>query len=411
MKAFKVTAYVLVGGILVTMAASAWAATDEIDRGGFKLLYSKDTKLIHRKPISLAELQGNPRAYLNLPIKLRVRFHRVEKGLFVPEFTPFTPEYHINFSAWDANSQLWDEETMKVDYPLLFVEKDEMTAQDLIRLNKFDIIEIYGEVVSLFKNKPWFQVTRIWLEKKSPLTNTLFSHIRLAEDMFEKGLFDLCVGELDRILNYELSSDLAAMLNKRKGQSLLNQSKYTEAERAFAQSREHRSEDAAVYRGWAISLMHMGEYARALDLFESSLIYKAKQASVYASMGYCRAKVADLEIQGLSADKDYLKKVRPEDIRRRDKKIRTEYDPGKVEVTQKIRERLTAESYEGIIHTFDLAVLDCRKALFIEPTHADALEWQASIEKRLAAFKKRMQTPKPASAPVKPPAKKGGRRK
>lgn len=407
MKVAKVAGMVWIALLVCGWAASVDAATDEIDRGAFKMLYSRDTQVVHRKAVALKALAENPRAYLNLPIKVRVRFHRVEKGLFVPEFTPFGPESHISFSAWDAGSPLWSETVMKEDFPFMFVEKDTGAAQDLVRLRQFDIVEIFGEVVSLFEDKPWFEVTRIWLEKKSPLTTTLFSHIRLAEDMYEKGMYDLCVGELDRILGYELSADLAAMLYKRKGESLLIQNKYPEAAEAFAQSAYYSPEDAEVFKGWGTALMQQGEYAWAFQNLENSLVYHAKQAPVYARMGYCRAKMADALIKQLSVDEDAIQALKPEDIRRRDKQVRDEYDPGRLGVTAKIRERITEEAFLDIIKTYDLAILDCRKALFIDPTLTSALDWQQSIEKRLAAFKDKYKKPEEPVKPAEKPADPG----
>ncbi|MHC5035877.1 MAG: tetratricopeptide repeat protein [Planctomycetota bacterium] len=387
------------------LAHPAFGVTDEIDRGVFKWLYSKDTEQIYKKPLSMKTLQGNPRAYYNIPVTLRVRFHRVETGLFVPEFTPFSIEEHLNFSAWDADAALWEENEIKSDFPLLFVKKDSGAAQDLIRLKKFDVVEVFGAVVSLFENQPWFEVERIWLAKKSELTNTLFSHIRLAEDMYAKGMFELTVGELDRILRYDLSGDLAGMLFKRKGESLLALKKYPEAIRAYSRSNRTRRSDADVYRGWGTALMHVGDYEMALVALEKSLVYKAKQANIYAKMGYCRGKLADIRVAELSVDKDYIKEFKPEHIRRRDKQVRTEYDPGRMVVTEKIRERITETEFLEIIAEFELAILDCRKALFIDASNTAALDWKEAMEKRLGEFKKKYTAPEKPKPRKKPPTK------
>jgi tetratricopeptide (TPR) repeat protein len=382
-----------------------FGVTDEIDRGVFKWLYSKDTEQIYKKPVSLDKLSKNPRGYLNLPLTLRVRFHRVEKGLFVPEFTPFSAEEYLNFSAWDSDAQLWVEETVKFDFPLLFVKKDSEAAQDLIRLNKFDVVEMYGEVVSLFEDKAWFEVKRIWLEKKSELTATLFSHIRLAEDMFAKGMFEITVGELDRILLYELSPELAGMLFKRKGESLLALKKYAESAEAFSRARSNRPDDPEVYKGWGTALMREGMYESALWALEKSLVFKAKQAIVYARMGYCRGKLADRMITDLGGKQDYFVETKPENVRRRDKQVRTEFKPFQLEVTEKIRDRVTQAVFTEIVERFNMAILDCQKSLFIDPSNVAAANWQSAMEKRLAEFKDKYK--KPVEPKPEKPAKKG----
>lgn len=386
MNASKILMVVLVAAFCASAAAPVFAA-EEIDRGVFKWLYSKETEQIYKKPIPLAEVTKNPRPYFNLPVTLTVRFHRIERGLYVPEFTPFNPENYLNFSVWDSTAELWNEEAIRADYPLMFVEKDSQAAQDLVRLKKFDIVEIYGAIESLFEGKPWFEVRNIWLRRKSELTSTLFSHIRLAEDMFAKGQYDLTVGELDRILGYELSGDLSGMLYKRKGESLLALEKHAEAVTAFDHAVSYRGEDADVYRGLGLALTGIGDYERALWALEKSLVFKAKQANVYAMKGYARGKLTDERVRVLSVDKDYLKEVDPESIRRRDKKIRAEYDPGKIEVTRRIRSKITERIYYEVVEQYELALLDCRKALFIDPTNARAGEALRNIEDRLAAFK------------------------
>ncbi|GEM_PF-2576300 len=400
MKTTKIVLSALTVGLTLVFVLPALGA-DEIDRGFFKWLYSKETERIYKNPISLEKLRKDPKSFLSLHVTLSLRFHRIEHGLTVPEFTPFDDSY-LNFSVWDSKAALWEEEVVRDDFPFMFVPKDSPAAQDLVRLREFDVIEVYGRVESLFEDKPWFQVTDIWLRKKSELTTTLFSHIRLVEDMFAKGMYELTVGELNRILNYELSDDLGGMLFKRKGESLLALEKYSEAAVAFEKSNRLRPDDALVYRGWGRALAGVGKYDQSLWALEKSLVYRAKQPDVYAWKGYCRGKMTDQRIQDLSVDKDYLAETRPEDIRRREKKVREEYDPGRLEVTRRMRSRITRKVYEDILASYDLAILDCRKALFVLPSDAFASETLENIRSRRREFIKKYgpkkETPKPAKS-------------
>jgi cellulose biosynthesis protein BcsQ len=102
--------------------------------------------------------------------------------------------------------------------------------------------------------------------------------------------------------------------------------------------------------------------------------------------------LTDAHVQELSADKDYLEEVKPEDLRRRDKKVRDEYDPGKLEVTRKIRSRMTERLYKEILDKYEMALLDCRKALFIDPVNALAMQTQRNIERKMAEFKAKYET-------------------
>jgi tetratricopeptide (TPR) repeat protein len=213
--------------------------------------------------------------------------------------------------------------------------------------------------------------------------------------MFHKGMFELAVGELDRILLYELSPELAGMLFKRKGESLLSLKKYAESAVSFASARSNRPDDPEVYKGWGTALMKEGMYENALWALEKSLVFQAKQAAVYARMGYCRGKLADRKIKKLGGRKEEaIGKTKPEDQRRRDKQTRSEFRPFLQEVTAKIRDRITESEFLNIVEQFDLAILDCRKALFIDPANVDATRWKNAMEKRLGEFKERYKAPK-----------------
>ncbi|MCU0722766.1 MAG: tetratricopeptide repeat protein, partial [Planctomycetes bacterium] len=340
--------------LAVVLVAGSWispsvnAAEDELDRGIFKALYSPETKRAEMQPISLKEMQRVPSAFMNVYARMTVRFNRVESGsIFVPEFTLFDPEDYLNFSVWDVSADLWLENEMKRDCPFLFVDKDTEAAQHLLRLGRFDIIEVYGVVKSLFENKPWFEVLRIELKEKSDLTSTLFAHIRLVEDMFEKGVYDLAIAEIDRIFNYEISDEVKGMLYKRRGESLLHLHKYAEAEATFVEAEAIRPQDGQICKGWAEALMGSGNYESAISQFERSLVFEARQADVYAKKGYCRAKIADamlLDREVYEAPKDPKAKAGLE--------ASPKYAPGM------IKEKISDSRIEAILAHYEESLLD-----------------------------------------------------
>jgi tetratricopeptide (TPR) repeat protein len=363
-------ALAIVAGSLVS--SRAFSAEDELDRGIFKTLYSPETRRAEMQPISLKEMQRNPSAFLNVYVRVAVRFNRIETGnIFVPEFTLFDPEDYLNFSVWDVSADLWLENEMKKDCPFFFVAKSSEAAQDLLRLGRFDIIEVFGEVKSLFEGRPWFEIVRCELKAKSDLTSTLFSHIRLVEDMFEKGVYDLAIAEIDRIFLYEISDEVKGMLYKRRGESLLRIHKYAESEATFANAMEIRPQDGQICKGWAEALMGAGSFESAIEQFERSLVFEARQADVYAKKGYCRAKIAD---EMMLSDEVYEAS--------KDPKAKTGLEASPRYAAGPIKDKISESRVETILSLYDESVLDCRKALFIDPAHALAAEWKTSIETR-----------------------------
>lgn len=370
MKATKLFLLALIAGSW--LCASAVGVEDEIDRGIFKSLYSPETRRAEMQPISLKEMQRVPSAFLNVYVRVTVRFNRIESGdIFVPEFTLFDPEDYLNFSVWDVAADLWLEKEMKADCPFLFVGKETEAAQHLLRLGRFDIIEIFGQVKSLFESKPWFEVIRIELKKKSDLTSTLFAHLRLVEDMYEKGVYDLAIAEIDRIFTYEISDDVRGMLYKRRGESLLRLHKYAEAEATFVEATAIRPQDGQVCKGWAEALLGAGQYESAISQFERSLVFEARQADVYAKKGYCRAKIAD----EMLIDREVYETPK-------DPKAKAGFEPSPKYASGPVKEKLSESRYEDIMAIYEEALLDCRKALFIDPAHALAAELKAGIEVR-----------------------------
>jgi tetratricopeptide (TPR) repeat protein len=373
MKTPTLFALALVLGVGALLAPCAFSSEDELDRGIFKALYSPETKRAEMQPVSLKEMQRVPSAFLNVYTRMTVRFNRVESGeIFVPEFTLFDPEDYLNFSVWDVSADLWLEKEMKSDCPFLFVNKETEAAQHLLRLGRFDIIEVFGEVKSLFEGKPWFEVIRIELKKKSDLTSTLFAHIRLVEDMFDKGVYDLAIAEIDRIFNYEISDEVKGMLFKRRGESLLRIHKYAEAEATFTEASAIRPQDAQICKGWAEAQMGAGSYEAALLQFERSLVFEARQADVYAKKGYCRAKIAD----EMLVNREVYEA--PKDV-----KAKAGFEPSPRYAAGPIKEKISDSRVEAILAVYEEALLDCRKALFIDSAHVQAAEWKAGIETRL----------------------------
>lgn len=368
------------------LASPAAAMEDELDHGIFKYLYTKETRRMYYDPIPLKKIIDSPQRYQNSYVTLKCRFHRLEEDLAIPEFTLFNPANDLAFSVWDISAKLWNREEMTDDYPLFFVDRGSDFAQKLLRAKRFDVILIYGKVEAIFDGLPWFTVNEIKFLEKNQLNLTLFTHIELAEDMSRRGENDLAVEELQRALQYDLNSELEAMLYKRLGQNFMAIGKYEEAFAALEASWAAKKGDAEVYGLWGEAAMAQGKYREAIQFFNLSLRYLGKQADVYAKTGYCYAKVADGLINEVRAGVSVRKEKPREDVRRREKKIRGEYAPPDQGQFARKRRALTIGIRDEILALYDQAMRECRKALFIDPNMPDDQSHIQDVRSKKAQF-------------------------
>ncbi len=379
-------AAVVTFGLLVSMAGPSLAIEDEIDKGIFKHIYVPDTRRMNYEPVPLKNIIDNPKHYFNSYVTLKCRFHRLEEDLTVPEFTPFNSSVHLAFSVWDITANLWDRAEMTSDYPMFFVDRTTDESQKLLRAKRFDVILIYARVETLFDGMPWFQVTDIKFLEKNQLNITLFTHIKLAEDMAAKGQHDLAVEELRRTLQYDANNELRAILYKRLGKSYMEIGKYSEASDALESSYSAKSGDYEVYTLWGDASMNLGKYSQAVNFYNLSLKYLGKQADVYAKIGYCYAKLADEKINSIRSGSTVRKEKKPEEVRRRDKQTRLEFTPAKTGQYAVERKHLTMAAKDEIIGLYEQGIRECRKALFIDPNLPDDVNHLNDITSKKTQF-------------------------
>ncbi len=399
--------------VLIALSGSASAIEDELDKGIFKHLYVPETRRMNYEPIPLKNILENAKHYYNSYVTLKCRFHRLEEDLTIPEFTPFNSSVHLAFSVWDISANLWNRDEMTSDYPMFFVERGTDESQKLLRAKRFDVVLIYARVETLFDSRPWFNVSDIRFLEKNALNITLFTHIKLAEDMADKGQHDLAVEELRRTLQYDANDELRSMLFKRLGKSLMAIGKYAEASAAFESSYGAKSGDYEVYMYWGDASMNLGKYSEAINFYNLSLKYLGKQAEVYAKIGFCYAKVADEKINKVRSGSTVFKEKKPEEVRRRDKQTRLEFSPPKAGQFAVERRQLTLAMKDEIIALYDQGIRECRKALFIDPNLPDEVnrlnditskktQFIAWIEKEFGSQEKESQ---PETPPETPPEK------
>ena len=372
---------------------TARAGEDELDRGFFKQVYSKQAGRYYQEPVSLSAIRKNPQNYLNVYFRAWVRFHR-EENLETPEYTPFTREKHMNFSVWAHDARLWEEAARINDLPFCFAEKDDRVVYKIASLGQYDMMLIYGVVRTVYMNEPWIDVIDIEKATKSTLNDALLTHISFAESLAdESGDLDAeAIDEYTRALSYDVTNDVAAELWKRKGLIYLKAKRYDEALYTLRQSIGHFADDPAAHLALAEAAAGAGRYQDGLRAAQHALRLEGKQARAYALIGYCWRELTlrRLEALGINVSEQLAEALRRrrEDVRPA-QRYRGQREAGTDQ--SQASHLISAETKQKLRDELEQAVREGRKSLFLDPLDAQANQWLNASKKALEEFDQRIK--------------------
>lgn len=107
--------------------------------------------------IRFGDLLATPSAYQNARVRFRCMF--IESGnLFDREHTFFKPYTHANLIVWDERAEIWNPQVRANPLTSVYISKDRVDASRIAQLNKYQIIELLGEVVMVESGVPYFSV-------------------------------------------------------------------------------------------------------------------------------------------------------------------------------------------------------------------------------------------------------------
>lgn len=380
--------------LLAGAGTTARAGEDEIDRGFFKQLYSKQAGRFYQEPVSLTTIRKNPQNYLNVYFRSWVRFHR-EESLDTPEYTPFNREKYMNFSVWAQDARLWEEAARINDLPFCFAEKDDRVVYQVTQLGQYDMMLIYGVVRSVFMEEPWIEVIEIEKAAKSTLNDALLTHISFAESLVADGGGDLdseAIDEYTRALSYDVTSDVAAELWKRKGLIYLKLKRYDEALYTLRQSIGHFADDPSAHLALAEAAAGAGRYTDGLRAAQHALRLEGRQARAYALIGRCwrESTLKRLEALGINVSEQIAEALRR---RREDVRPSQRYRGQRQAATDaaQVSFLISDETKRKLRDDLEAAVREGRKALFLDPIDAEANSWLQASKKALEEFDQRIK--------------------
>ena len=185
---------------LITFILSVSAVCDWEDRKGAPPV------------VYLSQIMENPESWLDVPVRIPLRFagHR---DIFTAYFTAFDRDRHLNFSAWDIHTHIWQKEGFLNDYPFFYAEKDSKEFRAFLRLRKFDTIAVMGKVVSIFRGKPYFKI--VWGCKQSGFLNIHnLTLLNRASTAYKNSRFDEAISYYNQVANTNPPTDIDAMIHK-----------------------------------------------------------------------------------------------------------------------------------------------------------------------------------------------------
>ncbi|WP_372370379.1 hypothetical protein [Candidatus Uabimicrobium sp. HlEnr_7] len=185
---------------LITFILSVSAVCDWEDRKGAPPV------------VYLSQIMENPESWLDVPVRIPLRFSSI-RDIYTAYFTAFDRDRHLNFSAWDIHTHVWQKKGFLNDYPFFYVEKDAKEFKAFLRLKKFDTIAVMGKVVSIFRGKPYFKI--VWVCKQSGNLNVHnLTLLNRASAAYENRMFDDAVSHYDQVAKTNPPTDIQAMTHK-----------------------------------------------------------------------------------------------------------------------------------------------------------------------------------------------------
>lgn len=213
---------------IVLVASPAWAGDDQTEA--------------QAKSVTLSQLMKTPESFRAVPCEFTLTFHQFTQ-VYNPYFTRFVPERFLNFAAWGDEQEIWKVEEYSRDFPFLFVSKGAKNLTDFLKLERFDRVQVVGEIKDIFKGKPWIELYSVKpLDGK--ITEKSLVH-RVRGDMaMKKNRPRIAVKEYNLALSQkELPDAFAYGVLKDLGMALYRTRDFASARKVFAKLAKLQPED------------------------------------------------------------------------------------------------------------------------------------------------------------------------
>ena len=211
---------------LALLAAATFPTTAAIAAS-----YSEVREHIHPGEMKLQNVDLNailaaPEAFQNLRVRFRCVF--VESAtLFDRMHTYFIPNNHANLIIYDDHADLSDPQVRANPITTVFIEKNRIDATFVVSLERYQVVDLIGEVKTVMDGTPLINIHRINVVPNSPkLSDTVVYHTQQANQLASDNSYALA----DDYYNAALSSDIPltnrAVIGLQRARNLMSWSQY-----------------------------------------------------------------------------------------------------------------------------------------------------------------------------------------
>jgi tetratricopeptide (TPR) repeat protein len=188
--------------------------------------YSEVRERIHPgqqiiQEVRLGDVVNTPQAYTNTRVRFRCIF--AESGnLFDEQHSFFKPYTHANLIVWGERAPIWDPQVRSQPLSTVYIAKDRVDASRIATLNKYQFIEVVGEVAMIIDGVPFISVHAITpIDMGGTLSDTAVYHTQQAVQLGAEGARDLAEDHYNTALAENLPLATKVQIGHLRGQNLL----------------------------------------------------------------------------------------------------------------------------------------------------------------------------------------------
>ncbi len=259
---------------LVTVAALAGCASGgAVDFAMGHRDYSVDPSARYQR-FDFGRLVQTPQQ--GLECAFTAMFDRHDEKIWQPFYTSFSPEDFVSFSAWPPNARVWEIKGRQSSVPTLFFRKTGPHLDQLMHVQRYQLVELRGVVRSTFEGRPWIEVYYVL-----PITGGPIYSDRAVRHLFA-GMTDAEANPASAIKNIDMAiatgelpdpalagayAKLGDIYSKRAEK---NPAEWERARDNYEQALEYGPMDKAAREGYDHASMQAELYQRKLEEQEAA---------------------------------------------------------------------------------------------------------------------------------------------
>ncbi len=230
--------------VLALVAGTLAPATAVLAGGWF-------SDLEDSKEVSLGELLRDPRAFVDVEVKVKAYFQMTGRS-YNPYFTRFTDGMYGNFSAWPHNARLYEKRDFQRSYPFFFMQRNAKAWKSLSGLPRVTAIEMVVAVRDVFRGQPWIEVLD-YRKTDSGLTEEQIRNVVAGDAHFLAGRYDDAADHYRRAASPNHPETVRADVYHRLGDAQFQTGKYDAAAESYAVALRAAPGNAALERNVEIT--------------------------------------------------------------------------------------------------------------------------------------------------------------